>query len=214
MKPAYEKLAASAEDGIHCNVFRGNTFGCVWHCHVEYEITLVLKARGHRLVGDNLTSLKPGDMVLVGVPASLATRRIDIDALIVGLRSAWLEGQVPSVSLDPPLVLWSAARASARFSIYAAAKAFSIHILGEDDAALSARFIRGGAGFDGLATTLSAGGSPVIPQTLARFDCHQHSVHDGGDHLIIIGRVTHFAMRHGAPLVFSQGTYGSFVAQP
>ena len=118
-----------------------------------------------------------------------------------------------SVSLDPPLVLWSAARASARFSIYAAAKAFSIHILGEDDAALSARFIRGGAGFDGLATTLSAGGSPVIPQTLARFDCNQHSIHDGGDHLIIIGRVTHFAMRHGAPLVFSQGTYGSFAAQ-
>ena len=66
MKPAYEKLAASAEDGIHCNVFRGNSFGCVWHCHVEYEITLVLKARGHRLVGDNLASLKPGDMVLVG----------------------------------------------------------------------------------------------------------------------------------------------------
>lgn len=66
MKPAYEKLAASAEDGIHCNVVRGNSFGCVWHCHAEYEITMVLKARGHRLVGDNLTSLKPGDMVLVG----------------------------------------------------------------------------------------------------------------------------------------------------
>ena len=42
-----------------------------------------------------------GDMVLVGVPASLATRRIDVDALIVGVRTAWLEGQVPSVSLDP-----------------------------------------------------------------------------------------------------------------
>lgn len=118
-----------------------------------------------------------------------------------------------SVSLDPPLVLWSAARASARFPIFAAAKTYSIHILGEDDAAFAARFIRGGAGFDGLVTTKSAGGTPVIPQTLARFDCHQHSLHDGGDHLIIIGRVTHFAMRHGAPLVFSQGSYGSFTPQ-
>jgi flavin reductase (DIM6/NTAB) family NADH-FMN oxidoreductase RutF len=119
-----------------------------------------------------------------------------------------------SVSLDPPLVLWSAARASARFPIFAAAKTYSIHILGEDDAALVARFIRGGAGFDGLSTTKSAGGSPIIPQTLARFDCHQHATHDGGDHLIIVGRVTHFAMRDGAPLVFSQGTYGSFMPQP
>jgi flavin reductase (DIM6/NTAB) family NADH-FMN oxidoreductase RutF len=118
-----------------------------------------------------------------------------------------------SVSLDPPLVLWSAARSSARFPIFAAAKTYSIHILDEDGAALAARFIRGGAGFDGLAITKSAGGSPVIPQTLARLDCHQHSLHDGGDHLIIVGRVTHFAMRHGAPLVFSQGNYGSFIQQ-
>jgi AraC-like DNA-binding protein len=66
MKPAFEKLAASSEDGIHCNVVRGTTFGCVWHCHPEFEITMVQKARGHRLVGDALTSLHPGDMVLVG----------------------------------------------------------------------------------------------------------------------------------------------------
>ena len=118
-----------------------------------------------------------------------------------------------SVSLDPPLVLWSAARASARFPIFAAAKTYSIHILGQEDAALAARFIRGGTGFNDLVTTTSAADNPVIPQTLARFDCHQHSLHDGGDHLIIIGRVTHFAMRHGAPLVFSQGSYGGFTQQ-
>lgn len=118
-----------------------------------------------------------------------------------------------SVSLEPPLVLWSAARASARFEIFSAAKTYSIHVLGQEEAALAARFVRNGAGFDGLAVTPSAHGSPVIPGTLARFDCHQHSLHDGGDHLIILGRVTHFAMRQGAPLVFSQGTYGSFSSQ-
>ena len=66
MKPAYEKLAASVEDGVNCNLVQGKTFGCVWHFHPEYEITLTRKARGHRMVGDNLTSLKAGDIVLVG----------------------------------------------------------------------------------------------------------------------------------------------------
>jgi AraC-like DNA-binding protein len=66
MKPAHEKLAASLEDGIHCNAIRSNSFGCVWHCHIEIEISLVLRARGHRVVGDNVTSLTPGDMVMVG----------------------------------------------------------------------------------------------------------------------------------------------------
>ncbi len=66
MKAACETFPLSSEDGIHCNVIQGKSFGCVWHFHPEYEISLVLKARGHRLVGDNLTSLKPGDMVLVG----------------------------------------------------------------------------------------------------------------------------------------------------
>lgn len=54
------------EDGINCNVIHANSFGCIWHFHPEYEITLTFRARGHRLVGDNLTSLVPGDMVLVG----------------------------------------------------------------------------------------------------------------------------------------------------
>ncbi len=66
MKPAYEKLAASVEDGVNCNVVQGRSFGCVWHFHPEYEITLTRQARGHRMVGDNLSSLTSGDMVLVG----------------------------------------------------------------------------------------------------------------------------------------------------
>lgn len=119
-----------------------------------------------------------------------------------------------SVSLDPALVLWSAARSATRYPIFSAAKAYSIHILAEDQAPLAARFSRGGAGFDGLEITLSDDGSPVIPAALARFDCHQHSVHDGGDHLIIVGRVVHFALRSAPPLVFSQGRYVSVIPDP
>lgn len=116
-----------------------------------------------------------------------------------------------SVSLDPALVLWSAAKSSARFPIFSAAKFYSIHILADDQALLAARFLRGGVGFDGLALAQSPDGSPVIPTALARFDCHQHATHDGGDHLIIVGRVVQFTLRDAQPLVFSQGSYGSLV---
>ena len=112
-----------------------------------------------------------------------------------------------SVSLDPPLVLWSPARSSARFAAFAAAQSFSIHVLASDQADLSARFTRGGAGFDGLNYGRSAEGSPLLPGALARFDCTLHSTHDGGDHLIILGRVLRLETLPGRPLVFAQGAY-------
>ena len=117
-----------------------------------------------------------------------------------------------SVSLDPALVLWSAARSSARFPVFSAALTYSIHILAEEQMTLATRFSRGGTGFEGLAVAKSADGNPVIAAALARFDCHQHATHDGGDHLIIVGRVVQFTMRDAAPLVFNQGRFGRFNA--
>lgn len=119
-----------------------------------------------------------------------------------------------SVSLDPALVLWSAARTAARFPIFAGARSYSIHILAEDQMSLASRFSRAGAGFDGLGFEKSADGNPIIAAALARFDCHQHATHDGGDHLIIVGRVVHFALRDAKPLLFSQGGFGKFTAEP
>ena len=115
-----------------------------------------------------------------------------------------------SVSLDPALVLWSAARSSARYPIFAAAQTYSIHILAQDQADLATRFARGGAGFEGLTSEVSVDGNPIIADALARFDCHQFATHDGGDHLIILGRVIQFALRDDDPLVFSQGNFGRF----
>lgn len=116
-----------------------------------------------------------------------------------------------SVSLDPALVLWSPAKSSLRYPYFAAAQHYAIHILGVAQLDLGARFARGGAGFAGLAYQTSPEGVPVVPDTLARFECHQHATHDGGDHLIIVGRVLRFTLTDGAPLVFSQGAYGGFV---
>jgi flavin reductase (DIM6/NTAB) family NADH-FMN oxidoreductase RutF len=118
-----------------------------------------------------------------------------------------------AVSLDPPLVLWSPAKSSQRYPIYAGARHYCIHVLDQTQRDWMMRFVRGGAGFDGLPCETNPEGVPVIPGALARFDCEQHATHEGGDHLIIVGRVLRAAHSDGAPLVFAKGRYGSFTPQ-
>lgn len=117
-----------------------------------------------------------------------------------------------SVSLDPPLVLWSPARASRRFGIFSAAAHYAIHVLADEQAGLIARFAGGGPGFAGLPHALTPEGMPVLPEALARFDCAAHAAHDGGDHAILVGRVLRATLRDGAPLVFFGGRYGGFAS--
>lgn len=116
-----------------------------------------------------------------------------------------------SLSLDPPLVLWSPAKASSRFALFAGARYYTIHVLTAAQDDVSRRFVRGGAGFDGLPHEITDEGVPVIPGALARFDCAQAATHDGGDHLIVVGRVIRAHLGTGEPLVFSAGRYGRFV---
>ena len=115
-----------------------------------------------------------------------------------------------SLSLDPPLVLWSPAKASQRYPFFAAAEHFAIHILGQEQADWPRRFSRHGEGFAGLEWRTNAEGVPILPGAIARFDCRRHAVHDGGDHLIIVGQVLRLALEEGEPLVFAKGKYGSF----
>ena len=117
-----------------------------------------------------------------------------------------------SVSLDPPLVLWSPARFSRRFDAFAEARHFAVHVLGQEQSALCEGFSASGDAFDGLAWAPNAEGVPVIDGCLARFECRTHARHDGGDHDILVGRVLRAASRGGAPLVFSAGAYGRFTS--
>lgn len=117
-----------------------------------------------------------------------------------------------SLSLDPPLVLWSPARSARRFPVFAEAQHFSIHVLGLDQGDWPARFARDGAGFNGLDRQTTPEGLPVLPGVPARFDCIQHATHPGGDHLIIVGRVLRVTLEEGTPLIFAQGQYGGFAA--
>nr|WP_105403085.1 MULTISPECIES: flavin reductase family protein [Neorhizobium] len=117
-----------------------------------------------------------------------------------------------SVSLDPPLVLWSPAKSSSRHAAFTAAGHFAIHVLSADQDLLSARFTRGGLGFEELFWNQNHEGVPVIPGTLARFECELSSMHDAGDHTLILGRVLRAAHREGDPLCFSRGTFGRFAS--
>ena len=115
-----------------------------------------------------------------------------------------------SVSLDPPLVLWSPARSSRRFGAFASATHYAIHVLGEDQGDLCRRFSRSGHDFAGLDWSATEDGTPLIEGCLARFECRLAAQHEGGDHLIVVGRVVGAQYRAGAPLLFSAGRYGCF----
>ncbi|WP_234053015.1 MULTISPECIES: flavin reductase family protein [unclassified Xanthobacter] len=117
-----------------------------------------------------------------------------------------------SVSLDPPLVLWSLAKTSPRLSLFRGATHFAINVLSAAQEELCNRFARPGADrFAGLDLDAGAGGAPLLPGCLATFECARHEVVEGGDHIILIGRVV--AHRRGAgaqPLVFCNGALRSW----
>ncbi|MEX5729467.1 flavin reductase (DIM6/NTAB) family NADH-FMN oxidoreductase RutF [Rhodovulum iodosum] len=115
-----------------------------------------------------------------------------------------------SVSLDPPLILWSPARASSRYAAMAGAGRFAVHVLGAGEHALANRFARSGGAFEGLAME-GANDPPLIDEGwIARFLCTRAAVHEAGDHAIVVGHVEEVARREGPPLVFAGGAYGDF----
>lgn len=115
-----------------------------------------------------------------------------------------------SLSLDPPLVLWSPARASRRFQAFADAEHYAIHVLSADQQSLCDRFADDGLNFANLDWSQGAHAVPLLPDCLARFECTRQALHDGGDHAIIVGLVTAAATGPGDPLLFSGGRYGGF----
>jgi len=66
MKPIFQRLTAEPEEGFAFKAIRSASFDCPWHVHPEYELILVLNGAGYRIVGDNISRLAAGDLVLVG----------------------------------------------------------------------------------------------------------------------------------------------------
>jgi len=114
-----------------------------------------------------------------------------------------------SVSLDPPLVLWSLDRTSDRFEAFMKAEHFGVNILGGESQAVSHRLSRKGE-FSLEGETLREGphGVPMLECAIAHFECRVEQRHGGGDHVIFVGRVLDCGHRaHGAPLVYYRGRY-------
>jgi 3-hydroxy-9,10-secoandrosta-1,3,5(10)-triene-9,17-dione monooxygenase reductase component len=113
-----------------------------------------------------------------------------------------------SVSLEPPLVLWSLARNAASLPAFLEAGHFAVHILAADQEPLSNRFAQRGADkFAGLALQRGEGGVPLLTGCSARFCCRTAYRHEGGDHEIFVGEVLDFEAFERAPLVFHKGAY-------
>jgi len=115
-----------------------------------------------------------------------------------------------SVSLDPPLVLWSLQNNSDVFAVYAGAKHYAINVLAGNQQELSSRYARKGDHvLDPEHFTLGEqGGAPLIHDALVSFECTLEATHPGGDHVIIVGRVDAMHVRpEGEPLVFYSGAY-------
>lgn len=118
-----------------------------------------------------------------------------------------------SLSLDPPLVSFMVARTSTTWPRIARAGSFCVNILGAEQVALCRAFAVSGADkFAGVPyEEAPATGSPLLDSVPAWIDCRVHTVHTGGDHLIVVGRVEALgAAEETEPLLFHRGVFGRF----
>ena len=111
-----------------------------------------------------------------------------------------------SVSLNPPLVLWAAAKSSPSLPAFLAADRFAVNVLASDQHHLSRQFSSTGADkFDGV--RLVPGDLPVLAGTVAHFECRRTRRVDAGDHVVLFGEIESYAAPGGEPLVFHSGFY-------
>jgi flavin reductase (DIM6/NTAB) family NADH-FMN oxidoreductase RutF/DNA-binding IclR family transcriptional regulator len=113
-----------------------------------------------------------------------------------------------SVSLDPPLVLWSQALKAPSHSVFRNAERFSISILAQDQIELSNKFSRGGQPkFEGVRLKEGLGGIPLIEGCSATLECKRIATYPGGDHLVFLGEVERIERSGRPPLGFYGGRY-------
>lgn len=125
-----------------------------------------------------------------------------------GVRAGITANSFNSVSLDPPLVLWSVKKTSTSWPVFSAAKSFAVNVLASDQAQLASQFARSGTDkFKDVDWKPGATGAPLLARVTAQFECVRRVEYEGGDHLIVVGEVTYFARYERRPLVFTQGRF-------
>lgn len=120
-----------------------------------------------------------------------------------------------SLSMDPPLILWSSMKEARSCEIFENASHFAVNILASDQLEMSNHFARQQEDkFAGYDWEEGIGGAPIFPGCAGRFQCETYDKLDGGDHWIFVGKVVAFDDFGRAPLCFHQGSYAMVFSHP
>ena len=145
----------------------------------------------------------------------ITTRTVDADGRpqLLGFTA----NSFNSVSLDPPLVLWSLALAAASLAAFRDNSHYAVNVLASDQIDLSRRFgtrsasrsvqESGAERFDGIAWREGFRGAPILDGCCAWFECFNRSRYEEGDHVIFVGEVERCGFGAREPLVFQGGNY-------
>lgn len=118
-----------------------------------------------------------------------------------------------SVSLNPPLVLWSLVMHSPNLSVFQSASHFAVNVLAASQRHLAKQFaVSSNDKFAGVDWTPGLGNAPVLAGAIATFECRSADRYYGGDHVIFLGAVEAYAYNRSEPLLFAQGGFGHFTA--
>ncbi|MDT4740611.1 flavin reductase family protein [Bradyrhizobium sp. WYCCWR 12699] len=118
-----------------------------------------------------------------------------------------------SVSLNPPLVLWSLVVYSSSLTIFQNASHFTVNVLGASQQALASKFAKSSDDkFTGVDWTPGLGNAPVLAESVANFQCRSVNRYYGGDHVIFLGAVEAYTYNTTEPLLFARGAFGRFLA--
>jgi flavin reductase (DIM6/NTAB) family NADH-FMN oxidoreductase RutF len=130
---------------------------------------------------------------------------LDVNRQPIGLTA----NSFNSVSLSPPLVLWSLSRRAGSMPAFSSGSHYAINILAAEQHTLAERFASKDVDrFAGVPFRIGAGGAPVLEGSAAVFECFNRSQYEEGDHIIFVGEVEHCERREGAsPLIFHGGRY-------
>jgi len=139
----------------------------------------------------------------------IATTRVDDEPLGMTMSS------FNSLSLDPPLVLFSVDKRAMGLPLWERAAGYAIHVLAEEQQALSNRFAgRGTNKWEGLPIEDGLHGAPLIKGSAAQFECSAYGIHDAGDHRLFIAKVERYSVHPDRnPLLFAGGRYGQIKTQ-
>jgi flavin reductase (DIM6/NTAB) family NADH-FMN oxidoreductase RutF len=135
-----------------------------------------------------------------------ATGVVVVTATCDGRDAGLVMVSLAPVSQEPPLVLWSVDRRSGSLEVWLGARGFALHLLAADQEALAWQFARkGDEKFEGLTVTRGIVGAPLFEGAAATLECVTHAQHDGGDHVILVGRVVAATVSDRPPLVMYAG---------